>query len=49
MMNMNLSQAIKLTAAGLSSLALTPEVSFALDATQPFGAAFPNLESLPMS
>ena len=52
MMNMSFSQAInrrqalKLTAAGLSSLALTPGDSFALDAAQPFGAEFPELESL---
>ena len=38
--------ALKLTAAGASALALTPGDLSAADAAQPFGAAFPNLDSL---
>ena len=38
--------ALKLTAAGAGALALTPGDLSAADAAQPFGAAFPNLDSL---
>ena len=38
--------AIKLTAAGVGALALRPAASLAQEAPQPFGAEFPQLESL---
>ena len=38
--------AIKLTAAGVGALAFKPHATLAQDAPQPFGAEFPNLDSL---
>ena len=38
--------AIKLTAAGVGALALMPVASFAQATPQPFGAEFPELDSL---
>ncbi len=38
--------AIKLTAAGVGALAFKPDVSLAQDAAHPFGAEFPELDSL---
>ena len=38
--------ALKLTAAGVGALALKPGMSFAQDASQPFGTEFPDLDSL---
>jgi len=40
-MKMNRRTAIKITAAGVGSLALTPEFFAAKEAAQPFGAKFP--------
>ena len=45
-MKMNRRTAIKITAAGVGSLALTPEFFAAKEAAQPFGAKFPQLDSL---
>ena len=38
--------ALKLTAAGVGALALKPDASFAQNTPQPFGAEFPELDSL---
>ena len=45
-MKMNRRTAIKITAAGVGSLALTPEFFAAKEAAQPFGTKFPQLDSL---
>ena len=45
-MKMNRRTAIKITAAGVGSLALTPEFFAAKEAGQPFGTKFPQLDSL---
>lgn len=46
MNDINRRTALQLTAAGLGALALPPGDLLAKDAAQPFGEAFPNLESL---
>jgi|METZYME_3_800m_1024973.scaffolds.fasta_scaffold00752_6 3',5'-cyclic AMP phosphodiesterase CpdA len=45
-MKVNRRAAIKITAAGVGSLALTPDFFAAREAVQPFGAEFKNLETL---
>ena len=45
-MKVNRRTAIKITAAGVGSLALTPDFFAAREAVQPFGADFKNLETL---
>ncbi|MEE2942532.1 MAG: hypothetical protein VX413_03955 [Verrucomicrobiota bacterium] len=45
-MKVNRRTAIKITAAGVGSLALTPDFFAAKEAVQPFGADFKNLETL---
>ena len=45
-MKVNRRTAIKVTAAGVGSMALTPEFLVAREAAQPFGADFKNLETL---
>ena len=45
-MKVNRRAAIKITAAGVGSLALTPDFFAAREAVQPFGANFKNLETL---
>jgi len=45
-MKMNRRSAIKVTAAGVGSLVLTPEFFAAVESAQPFGADFKNLELL---
>ena len=45
-MKVNRRAAIKITAAGVGSLALTPDFFAAREAVQPFGADFKNLETL---
>ena len=46
MKSINRRTAIKLTAAGVGALAVKPFTSLAEDAAQPFGAEFPDLDSL---
>ena len=46
MKSINRHTAIKLTAAGVSALAIKPFTSLAEDAAEPFGTEFPDLDSL---
>ena len=45
-MKVNRRAAIKITAAGVGAVALTPDFFAAREAVQPFGADFKNLETL---